>query len=415
MKLLLVHRYIRPDTPGYAHMLYIMGREFAAAGHDVTIFSAQPSYNDAYDGPPLPRREQVDGMTVIRTPLLRESKRNAIRRSLNFLLFTVSLWIHAVIRIRRYDLMTVTTFPPTLMGFVARTIGLFRRTRYIYHCMDLYPEIALTSGILKRPWLAKLAAAVDRRNCARAAAVVVLSQDMLQTVAARGVNTDNVQVINNFIIDELGDLGDVKAAAARIASDVPAELKNEPQKFRVLFAGNLGRFQSLESIIAAGKLLADEAEIEFLLVGSGVMKNDLQQQAGELLGKTVRFHPYLPIDKVMSVIAESHLGVVSLSPNVIHSAYPSKTMSYLEAGCKLLCIVEPESELARMATSQELGVVCNPPTAESIADAIRSEFRRWQTNGYDRSTIQTKGRRMFGQDVILAKWMALLQRIALQD
>ena len=62
-------------------MLYIMGRRFAEDGHDVTIFSAQPSYNDAYDGPPLPRKQVVDGMTVIRTPLLKEKKKNAIRRS----------------------------------------------------------------------------------------------------------------------------------------------------------------------------------------------------------------------------------------------------------------------------------------------------------------------------------------------
>ena len=46
MKLLLIHRYIRPDTPGYAHMLYIMGQRFAKEGHDVTTFSCQPGYNN---------------------------------------------------------------------------------------------------------------------------------------------------------------------------------------------------------------------------------------------------------------------------------------------------------------------------------------------------------------------------------
>ena len=78
MKLLLVHRYVRPDTPGYAHMMYLMGKHFAAAGHEVTIFSAQPSYNDAYAGPKLPRKQVVDGMTVIRTPLLKENKQSAV-------------------------------------------------------------------------------------------------------------------------------------------------------------------------------------------------------------------------------------------------------------------------------------------------------------------------------------------------
>ena len=150
MKLLLVHRYIRPDTPGYAHMLYIMGQHFAKQGHEVTIFSAQPSYNDAYDGPSLPKVQQVDGMTVIRTPLFKETKKNALMRSLNFLRFSMALFCHAVFRRQAYDLMTVTTFPPAIMGFLARMIGCFRKTKYVYHCMDLYPEVAETSGVIKR-------------------------------------------------------------------------------------------------------------------------------------------------------------------------------------------------------------------------------------------------------------------------
>ena len=42
------------------------------------------------------------------------------------------------------------------------------------------------------------------------------------------------------------------------------------------------------------------------------------------------------------------LGVVSLRPGVISSAYPSKTMTYLRHGCPILAFVEPESELATM-------------------------------------------------------------------
>ena len=409
MRLLLVHRYIRPDTPGYAHMLYIMGEHLAAAGHEVTIFSAQPSYNDAYDGPLLPRREQANGMTIIRTPLLKESKKSALLRSLNFVLFSVSLWMHAVLRWQPYHLMTVTTFPPTLMGLVARTIGLLRGTRYIYHCMDLYPEIALASGILKRPWLGKLAASVDKRNCEKAAAVVVLSNDMRRTIANRGCDTDNVEVINNFIIDEINEIDDQRhGSLTDLLATVPSELKNDPPRFRVLFAGNLGRFQSLDTVVDAANLLAEEVEIEFLFVGSGVMKEELIAQAGTLVGKTVKFHPYLPIETVMGVIAESHLGIVSLIPNVIQSAYPSKTMSYLEAGCKLLCIVEPDSELAHMTTQHELGVVCDKPTGERVAAAVLQEYQSWKRNQYDRAQIQCSGRQLFSQQVILARWSQLI-------
>lgn len=402
MKLLLVHRFIRPDTPGYAHMLYIMGKHFAAQGHHVTIFSAQPSYNDAYRGEKLPTKQVVDGMTIIRTPLLKETKKNSIRRALNFVIFCSSLFCHAVFRGQAYDLMTVSTFPPSAMGLTARTIGCFRRTDYLYHCMDLYPELAEASGILKRKWLAKISAMIDRRNCSRAKAVVILSEDMQRTVMRRGVSKNNLHVINNFIIDQY----DVDQQE----NLTPISLMNPDRKFRVLFAGNIGRFQSLDTVVEAAKAV-DNPDIEFWFVGSGSNVEQLKEQAGELLGKSVFFHPYLPIDKVMGVIANSHLGVVSLLPGVIDSAYPSKTMSYLEAGCKLLALVEPESELAKFVKSEKIGAVCGNNAPSEMASLITREYEKQKKTGYDRELVQAVGRKYFGQEFILNRWIQLVDSL----
>jgi glycosyltransferase involved in cell wall biosynthesis len=398
VKLLLVHRFIRPDAPGYAHMLYIMGKHFAAEGHEVTIFSAQPSYNEDYDGEKLPTKQFVDGMTVIRTPLLKETKKNAILRSLNFLIFCTSLFCHAVFRRHAYDLMTVTTFPPTIMGLTARTIGLFRKTKYVFHCMDLYPEVALTSGILKRKWLTNIAARIDKRNCQKAEAVVLLSSDMQDTVERRGVSSNHLHVINNFIIDELDP-----------NVEIPKNLQNKDNKFRVLFAGNIGRFQGLDAIVEAAKLLADEKEIEFCFVGFGVMVDSLKKQAGDLLNDTISFHDYLPIATAMGVIAQSQLGIVSLSPGVVDCAYPSKTMTYLESGCKLLTLVEPHSELAQFVENEKIGIVCDGANPEDLAAKIRDEFTSWKTDGQDRESIRNTGRKFFGQPYILGCWTELIR------
>ena len=398
MKLLLVHRYIRPDTPGYAHMLYIMGRKFAAHGHDVTIFSAQPGYNDAYDGPPLPRQEVADGMTIIRIPMLKENKKNPIGRSVNLLIFCAWLFLHAVFRFRAYDLMTVSTFPPTLMAVIARTVGLFRKTEYIYHCMDLYPEIAMASGMLKRSLPLRIAAWIDNRNCRKAKAVVVLSDDMLNSLKKRGLSGDNVHVINNFIIDSVDE-----------SAAIPEAFDNA-DKFRVLFAGNIGRFQSLETIVDAAKKHEENREIEFWFIGAGVSVDALKERSGSLLGQTIFFHPYMKIEAVMKVINRCHLGVVSLAPTVIRNAYPSKTMTYLEAGCKLLCLVEGDSSLASFVRTEKLGIVCSQPaTAENVAAAISQEYENWKQSGYDRDSIQSVGRSNFGQDVLLNCWIRLIE------
>jgi len=264
--------------------------------------------------------------------------------------------------------------------------------------MDLYPEIAQASGILKRSLPLRIAAWIDKRNCQKAKAVVVLSEDMVATLKARGLSGDNLHVINNFIIDTVDE-----------SANVPDAFENPSDKFRVLFAGNIGRFQSLETIVDAAKTLKNNEEIEFWFIGAGVSVDSLKERSGSLLGQSIFFHPYLQIEAVMKVINRCHLGVVSLAPKVILSAYPSKTMTYLEAGCKLLCLVEGNSSLATLVTTTKLGSVCSQPaTAEDVADAISKQYQQWKDSDYDRNAIQNVGRSHFGQQVILDCWLQLL-------
>ena len=113
----------------------------------------------------------------------------------------------------------------------------------------------------------------------------------------------------------------------------------------------------------------------------------------------------------MSVIAQAHLGIVSLSRGVINCAYPSKTMSYLEAGCKLLVLVEQDTDLARFVESDKIGVVASEPKPEIVARAIEAEYQSWKESNYDRDKIQQVGRANFSQRVILDRWVELLTDI----
>ncbi len=198
MKILVVHRYFWPDVPAYALMLKEMTLKLAAQGHDVTMFSTQPCYNDIHQGPPLPRVEMMDDVKVIRTPLFKEKKSGLILRAVNILRFCTSMLAHAILRREKYDVVMVASFPPTVMAACARVIQRLRGTGYVYHCQDIYPEVALASGLVKRAWLAKLAGWIDRQNIRKATAVVVLSQDMKKTLMDRGLSGNNIHLINNL-------------------------------------------------------------------------------------------------------------------------------------------------------------------------------------------------------------------------
>ena len=396
MKILVIYRHYWPDATSYAWILKAVAERLAADGHDVTVYTAQPSYNDLGLAE-RPRHETVGGVRILRQTLPPEKKTRLWTRLLNMILFLAGAVLHTL-RSPRYDLVLVNTTPAIMQGATARLIKLLRGTPYIYNCQDLHPEAGLYGGKFKPGFLYRLMAWVDKLTVKDAAAAVVLSRDMGDSLRDRGLGDGNVTVINNMVIDE----------AALADPDLPPSLKTRAGVFRVIFAGNLGHFQGLDTIVKAAHRLASHEDIEFLFLGNGLAKESLVKQAGPLLGQTVFFHDFVPMDVAYKAIEAADVGVVSLQRNVYKVAYPSKTMMLLNAGCPLLLVVEPESEISSFVEEEKLGSACPPNDATGVADAIlaMASSRDWWRN--ERERIRRVSTSHFGQEVILNQWSDLV-------
>jgi glycosyltransferase involved in cell wall biosynthesis len=399
MRILLIHRYFWPDSPPYASMLRAMGKHFAERGHEVTVLTTQPSYTAATAKLRQPKTEMLDGMRVIRRPMFPESKRNWVARLLNVALFQLHLKLHLLFRRRAYHLVTATTMPPVVVAGVVSTFARLRGSRMLYHCMDLYPEIARISGGLpmgKGP-LPALLGAWDRRTCKKAWRVVVLSEDMKRTIAARGISTENVRVLNNFSLD-----------AAPDPESQTEPTPKQPDEFRVLFAGNIGRFQGLETVLEAAQKLREHTKIQFHFLGDGAARTALTEQAGELLGKTMHFHGFQALPTALAFMRSAELGIVSLQPKVIHSAFPSKTMTYLAEGLPLLAMVERDSSLAQLVEEHRVGATVGQGDARALADAILQIAEAPQAHAEMRKHARELSEAEFVPAAALAKWDQLL-------
>lgn len=399
MRILLVHRYFWPDVPTYAQILKFLGVHLAAQGHDVSVLSGPVTYNNAYQGSPRPSRETVEGVQVRRVGLPPDDKQRPLLRAASMLVFAARLVLHAARRPSRYDIVTVTTVPPVVMGMAARVVARLCGTRYIYHCMDLYPEAAEAAGLVRSKPLAALARWQDKKNCRAAAAVVVLSEDMRNTLAERGLDVSNVSVINNFEIGEEPE------------SSPQSPLPKQPDRYRVLFAGNMGRFQQLDTLVdAVGVLAASRPELELVFMGSGARVDELKERSSEL-GGAVKFLDHQPLPVALKVMEESDLAVVSLASDVHKVAYPSKTLMYLKAGCRLLTVVDPDSELARFVQDEGLGATCAPGDVEALVEALEKELSQGRTTATEREHAMHVCERYFGRNHLLERWTELLDEL----
>lgn len=385
-RLLLVHRYYHPDAPPYATMLRVIAQRLAADGHDVQVLSSMPTYNETTTHLRPPPLEVEEGVSVRRLRLPRERKDMPVQRAVLAVLFVLAVF--AEILRRRPDLVTFSTMPPVLLGMAVR-IGMAmvgRRGRYLYHCQDLYPEATWVGGRSPGP-VARLAMLAERGTRRHAAAVVVLSRDMKDTVVAGGARPERTHVINNFSMVEP-------------TTDRPPMAGRRP---RVVFAGNLGRFQQLDTIADAVRTVRSrEVDVEWLFLGDGPGRPILEAVEGD----DVELRGYVPPAEAFAHLQRCDIGLVTLREGMLDVAYPSKTMTYLAAGCQVLTTAPRSSDLGRVIDTHGVGCAVGADDRDELADAVVALADRASDTVAAR--CRDTGRELFGRDAVMARWCALV-------
>lgn len=402
MRILLAHRYYYPDVTTQSRSLRILGQRLVKEGYNVAVYAAQPGYNGASAGVIGRGRALEDGMRVHRIRLGGDKGCRSVIRLVRNCWYAFRLLIHAlVLAWPRYDVVVVSSMPPILSGTVARIVTGVRGGAYVIQGLDIYPEVAEQAGLLdKRGLVPRALKRLDSSNYNAAAAGVVLSEDMKITLENRGVDGRCVRVINNMIL-------------AEVQPDVEASAMYEDHKsaFVVVFAGNLGRFQGLEVVMDAARLLSTRPEIRFVFIGDGDMRNTLEAKAGSLLEQTVFLYEHKPLRTAMGFVAMADLALVTLAPGVVGAAYPSKLMTNMEAGSRMVVVVEQDSQLARFVNEHDLGEVCEPGDPSGIAGAVLREYGRHDEKKKEAARIRQLGREHFGQGEFLARWVGLMEEL----
>ena len=396
MSILLIHRFYAPDSPPYASILKDI-RELAISNkYRVDVLSSQPSYKTVDQFKKFQWKIQDDDGCIYRLPVFLFLNQK-IAKTLNFFWFPFVVFIFILFG-KKYQAITVSTAPPVLLGFFTALACRIRGTSLIYHCMDIHPEIGKISGEFKSQWIFKLLKIFDLFTCQYAKKIIVLSEDMRQSLLNRDKKlTDKINIINNY---NLGESEIVKQNFFNPKDGV----------IRLIFAGNLGRFQNLTSLIKALEKSNTNKDLEIIFMGEGDALNDLRCLTRELaLELKVRFIPHQPVEVAKQVIKDSHMAIVSLQKEVIKYAYPSKTMTYLSLGTPILALVEEESELSKMIVSNHLGIVSETGDVTKIAEHF--DALSHNVYNFDRSKIKKFFLKNFSKKEFEGKFLHLLSDI----
>jgi len=395
MRIAIVYRDFWPDNSPYAQMLFKLAKGFATAGHEISVLTARPSHNRNHHLK-VPNFEIIEGVRIRRLPLFPEFGRRVFFRFLNTILFALQFAI--LLLCRRTDLVMVVSTPPVVNAAIVRYVSFLTGFKYLYHCQDIHPEALRLGGAKINRFVYDVLLKIDTENVRNAKVAVVLSEDMKSTLLNRNIEGKNIHVINNFIFEKLL----LQHESQGVDQDRP---------LRILFAGNLGRFQGLDKILDAAEILKDNSDVEFVFLGDGIERAALERRAGNLLGKSVHFLGHQPLQATLKEMEISDIGLVSIMPGVIKVAYPSKTMMYLSVGLPILALVEANSSLADLIIKYDLGYLSDADDVASLVDTIKTAAQNKAKLRQDKERIQKIAARYFAEEVIIGKWQALLKSI----
>ncbi|HKY22391.1 MAG TPA: glycosyltransferase family 4 protein [Vicinamibacterales bacterium] len=339
-----------------------LARELRRRGHDVTVVTAFPHYPSGrlYAGYRLApwRWEMRDGVRILRTFIYPYHGKRGSLRIVNYLTWMLSS-IQASWLAPACDVLYVW-HPPLSVGVSAWVIAKLKRVRYVYDVQDLWPESALVSGLMKPGPLVNCLYRLADWVYARAPRIFVVSRAAAEHLRHRGVDPAKMSIAQHWV-----DTGAFQRASSR---EVRAEYGWQG-RFVVMFAGNLGLVQGLETIIEAAALVPKSIPAHFVFVGDGADRPRLEQLTAERRLGNVQFIGPHPAADMPDFLRAADGVVVHLRPSgIANHAIPTKILSYLAAAKPILCAAGGAS--AELVREADAGLTTDPGDVGALAAAI---------------------------------------------
>ncbi len=395
-----------PEVTGIGVYTAGLAEDLAKRGYTVTVYTAFAYYpawaKDAKDVGVLYRRERRAGVDLRRSYVYVPKHPSVLRRIAHELSFVASACLNYLMGPKAA--LTIIVAPPLFLGVPLALLARLKGSRSLFHVQDLQPDAAVDLGMLRPGVVTSALFALERATYRLAHKVSAISPGMLRKIQGKGVPAHKLALFRNWANDDI-----VQSRSGDTSFRRDWKLTD---RFVVLYSGNLGVKQGLDSLIRAAELMRQETQIVIVIVGDGGQKNDLVQQTRNLNLSNVLFKPLQPVEALCDLLATSDLSVIPQKPGVADIVLPSKLANLMASARPIVAMAEPGTELHRVVTEAHCGMVVPPGDAGSLAGALlhlkASAYKRrlMGENGKQYAARRLSGAAVLGEfENLLAQWI----------
>lgn len=365
----LVTEYFHPDTASTGQLMTDLAVGLQKRGLDMTVYTGQPNYHSG-ENEKQPRASTYEGVRVkrIRAPQVRQS--SLLRRLFNWGIFTIWMFITLLVSKteKKREVLFVSN-PPFLP--IALWVGCrIRGWPYTYIVYDLYPDMAVEPGHLKRGGIIDRTWSYIHRFVFHDAENVValgpVMQERIREKAGDDFDHDKLTIIHNW---EEKDF----ITPTEKANNWFSQRHDLVDKVGIVYSGNIGDNHDLETVVRAATAFENEA-VKFLIIGEGDKKQDIVELGDklDLDEETIEFLPYQEMDDLPYSLTCGDVSVVSVSEGMRGVCVSSKIYTALAVGQPILVISHPDDDEARIVNRYDAGIHVRQGDVDGVVSAIKT-------------------------------------------
>ncbi|TIX87100.1 glycosyltransferase family 4 protein [Rhizobium sp. P44RR-XXIV] len=361
MRILVVSQYFWPES----FIINDFARSLVLEGHSVTVVTGKPNYPTGriwpgYGQAGTSREIFNDNIEVFRVPLRPRGRAGALGLALNYLSFVVSGLLHfpRLVRNRSFDTVLFFGVSPMTAAIPAAFLAWRKKAHLAYWIQDLWPDSLSATGMVTNRLALGMVSLMMRAIYSRADTLLLQSEAFWEPVAISSDVRKLVYFPNPAPLEEFTE------------EPLPPELEAVfSDCFSIMFAGNLGRAQAVETIVEAARQLRDQPQIRLVVVGTGSEASHMQTMISERGLDNIVLTGLVERRWMPSLFRRAGALLVTLKNEpILGKVVPSKIQAYMQAGKPIIGALNGEG--ARIIEATGSGLVVAAEDSAGLADSI---------------------------------------------
>ena len=369
LKVLLVTQYFWPES----FIINDLVKTLASQGHSVEVLTGKPNYPDGkvfegYAADGCMNEAFNDAVSVHRIPIYPRGgggSKNLLRNYFSFV-FNGLKYFHKMAKGKSFDVIFVFAPSPVIQVIPAIYLKFKMKTHLALWIQDLWPESLKATGFVRSPFLLSVVGWLVRGLYSLTDTLLIQSHAFHGPVS-RYANPEKIIYYPNSYQDSSA-LISTETQIPQTVLDMMAE------RFCLIFAGNLGTAQSLETLIQAAENLIHLPKVKLIVVGSGSMEEWLKQQVIlKKLDNLVLVGRFPPSEMNQFFSRAGGLLVTLKKEEIFAYTIPSKIQAYLAAGRPIIAALDGEG--AKVVSEAGAGLTCPAEDYEGLTQCIEQLYK----------------------------------------